>query len=142
MRIVKILFLAVVLLASSSVFAQREAEKVLAVPQGKAVIYLVRPSGYVGYFRIVNKIDSTELPNVGGKEYVTMVVEPGKHKVVCKGSTGPTDLDVDAKAGESVYVIIDVKCPFMGVFSANLEIEKEEKKIEKFIKKSDWVKKK
>jgi len=70
------------------------------VPEGKAIIYIIRVRDGNGMFRSVNKIDGIDLPTMGSRNFVYKVVDPGDHKVVCKGSTKESLMDVNAEAGK------------------------------------------
>lgn len=145
-----VLLLCLLLIMGVSVFAKDDAPKTITPPEGKAVIYIVRydpplansigPSMGVGAsiaklsLRIVNKIDSIELKTTGRNEFVYMIVDPGKHKVACKGSTEETVLEVDTEAGKTYYVHQKYKCVVVGVFWCDLELLTDAKKIEKYMK--------
>lgn len=134
-----VLLLCLLLIMGVSVFAKDDAPKTITPPEGKAVIYIVRPSGSQGYYRLVNSIDGVELKSTGGNEFVYLVVDPGKHKVVCKGSTKPSELDVEVEAGKSAYVLQQIATPPVGVavYWCNLSLLTDEKKIAKAMKNSD-----
>lgn len=133
-----ILLVSLLMLFASATFAQADP-KVITPPAGKSVIYIVRPSPTYGMFRLVNKIDDVELKTTGGTEFVYLIVDPGKHKIVCKGSTKPTELEVTTEAGQSIYVLQEVGYPpvGIGIYWCNLEVITDAKKIEKYMKKSD-----
>ncbi|HOS84492.1 MAG TPA: hypothetical protein PK199_06200 [Bacteroidales bacterium] len=135
----KIIFLlSLFVIGITSIQAQIPADKAVKIPEGKALIYISRPSAALGAFRMVNKIDEVELKTTGGRQHVYLIVDPGKHKVICKGSTKESILEVDAKAGKTYMVVQQVASPVIGVYYARLSLTEDPAKMGKYLKKSDW----
>lgn len=139
-RIVQLSTLMLVLILTA--FAGNDEPKKITVPDGKCVIYIIRPKSDFGMYRIVNKIDGIELKTTGGTEFVYSVVDPGKHEVYCKASTNEENLSLETQAGNSYFVVQEVSVPpfTMGVYNVSLKIEDNPKLIEKYLKKSDLSK--
>lgn len=133
-----IILLSFIALGITSAYAQIPADKAVAIPEGKSLIYISRPSAALGAFRMVNKIDGVELKTTGGRQHVYLIVDPGKHKVVCKGSTKESVLEVETKAGKTYMVVQQVASPVIGVYYARLSLTEDVAKMAKNLKKSDW----
>lgn len=73
------------------------------VPQGRARIVILRPEDRVVLIGTEVKIDGEPLASPIGKSLLVKDVAPGKHKVTAYAQDTKT-LEVDLKAGETVYV--------------------------------------
>lgn len=131
----KILFFSVLLFLTTSLFASSKDDeaKRISIPEGKSVIYILRPNDWSTAYFFVNKIDTTGLKTTGGHEFVYLVVDPGTHKVVCKGSTKESELELTTEAGKAYYVNQELKTPPFppGIYWSELTLLKEQKKIDK-----------
>lgn len=134
MKNLRFLFISFFLLASVGASVAQEDPKTMNVPEGKAIIYIIRVRDGNGMFRSVNKIDGIDLPTMGSRNFVYMVVDPGDHKVVCKGSTKESLMEVKAEAGKKYYVTQTVSMIVMSVYWTKLAIEKDENKAQKILK--------
>jgi hypothetical protein len=132
----KLLFLSVAffLFVNIGVSFAQDDPKTMNVPEGKAIIYIIRLRDTYGMFRSVNKIDGSELPTLGSRDFVYKVVDPGDHKVVCKGSTKESEIAVKAEAGKKYYVIQRCTVMMMGVYWTKLSMENDMVKAQKIIK--------
>ena len=132
----KIILVSLFALFATVAFCQIPAEKAVAIPEGKAIIYIIRPSMALAPYRMVNKIAGTELKTTGGNQFVYQIVEPGKNSVVCKGSTKESIIEVDAVAGKTYVVLQQVSSPLVGVYYARLSVTEDPAKFAKYFKKS------
>jgi hypothetical protein len=133
MKKLRFLVIIVLLLANVGIVVAQEEPKNMTVPEGKAVIYIIRLRDIEGMWRSINKIDDTDLPTLGSRNYVYKVVEPGDHKVICKGSTKESVLNVTVEAGKKYYVIQRVSVFTYGVYWTKLALEKDQKRADKYI---------
>jgi hypothetical protein len=131
MKNLRFLFFALFLFASVGVSVAQDDPRTMPVPEGKAVIYIIRMFDTYGMYRSVNKIDDTELPTLGSRDYVYKVVNPGENKVISKGSTKESELIVKTEAGKKYYVIQNVSVMFYSVYWAKLSLLKDEKRAQK-----------
>jgi len=134
MKNLRFQLIAFLLLASVGVLVAQEDPKTMNVPEGKAIIYIIRVRDSYGMFRSVNKIDSMDLPTMGSRNFVYKIVDPGDHKIVCKGSTKESLMDIKVEAGKKYFIIQKVATMLIGVYWAKLSIEEDEKNAEKIMK--------
>jgi hypothetical protein len=134
----KIILVSLFALFATVAFCQIPADKAVTIPEGKAIVYIVRPSSALGMFRTINKIDGTELKTLGGYEYVYKIVDPGKISVVCKGSSKESPIEVNAEAGKTYVVVQQVMSQIIGVYYCRLSITEDPAKMAKYFKKSTW----
>jgi hypothetical protein len=132
----KLMFLLVafILFANVRVSFSQDESKIMSVPEGKAIIYIIRLRDTYEMFRSVNKIDGEELSTLGSRDFVYKIVDPGDHKVVCKGSTKESEIAVKAEAGKKYYVIQRCTVMKMGVYCTKLSMENDIVKAMKIIK--------
>ena len=108
--------------------AMRDATVSFRLPRlpddGKAMIYVVRPSGLGGVIRFNVFVDDQEAASeVGytrGNQYIYFNLAPGSHKIYSKAENW-ADADVSVKAGDVVYIKQD---PSMGFIMARNTIYK------------------
>jgi hypothetical protein len=131
MKTLKFLIFALFLLGNVGIAVAQDDPRTMAVPDGKAIIYIIRTFDTYGMFRSVNKIDGTELPTLGSRDYVYKVVDPGENKVNSKGSTKESELTVKTEAGKKYYVLQQVSVMFYSVYWAKLSLIKDEKRAQK-----------
>ena len=134
MKNLRFLFIAFFLFGSAGASIAQDDPKTMNVPEGKAIIYIIRVRDGNGMFRSVNKIDGIDLPTMGSRDFVYKVVDPGDHKIACKGSTKESLMDVTAEAGKKYYVIQSVGMMVMSVYWTRLAMEKDENKAQKILK--------
>jgi hypothetical protein len=134
MKNLRFLLVAFLLLVNAGASVAQEDPKTMNVPDGKAIIYIIRVRDGNGMFRSVNKIDGIDLPTMGSRNFVYMVVDPGDHKILCKGSTKESLMDLKVEAGKKYYVIQRVSAIVMGVYWAKIALEDDEKAAQKIIK--------
>lgn len=85
---------------------------------GKAIVYVVRPSGMGGLVRFNVFLDDQEAPSEMGytrsSQYIWFNVTPGSHKVYSKAENWAETL-VDVKAGDIIFIEQE---PGMGLIMA------------------------
>jgi hypothetical protein len=132
MKYLRFLIIAFLIVANLSVVVAQDDPKTMAVPEGKSIIYLIRSRDGYGFFHLANKIDDVVLPTLFSRNFTYIIVDPGDHKVWCKGSARQSELVVKTEAGKKYYVL-QVVSSMYGAFWANLSLMNNQK-AEKFIK--------
>ena len=91
---------------------------------GKAIVYVVRPSGLGGLVRFNVFVDDQEAPSEVGytrsSQYIYFNLAPGEHKIYSKAENWAETL-VKAEAGDIIYIQQE---PSMGVIMARNNIFK------------------
>jgi hypothetical protein len=91
---------------------------------GKAMIYVVRPSGLGGLIRFNVFVDdqeaASEMGYTRGSEYIYFQVPPGERRILSKAENW-ADAQVRVSAGEVVFIKQE---PAMGVLMARNSIER------------------
>jgi hypothetical protein len=133
MKNLRFLIVAFLLVANIGVSVAQDDPKTMAVPEGKSIIYLMRQKDMYGLFHMANKIDEVVVPTLYSRNFTYLVVDPGDHKVWCKGSTKQSELVVKTEAGKKYYVL-QVVSSMYGAFWANLSLVSDPKRADKYIK--------
>lgn len=91
---------------------------------GKAIVYVVRPSGLGGLVRFNVFVDDQEAPSEVGytrsSQYIYFNLAPGEHKIYSKAENW-AELQVKAAAGDIIYIQQE---PSMGLIMARNNIFK------------------
>jgi hypothetical protein len=91
---------------------------------GKAIVYMVRPSGLGGLVRFNVFLDDQEAPSEMGhtrsSEYIWFNLTPGTHKIYSKAENWAETV-VDAKAGDIIFIEQE---PGMGFIMARNSLNK------------------
>lgn len=91
---------------------------------GKAIVYVVRPSGLGGLVRFNVFVDDQEAPSEVGytrsSQYIYFNLAPGEHKIYSKAENW-AELQVKAAAGDIIYIQQE---PSMGLIMARNSIFK------------------
>lgn len=91
---------------------------------GKAIVYVVRPSGVGGLVRFNVFVDDQEAASeVGftrGSQYIYFNLAPGAHKIYSKAENW-ADADISVKPGDIVYIKQE---PAMGIIMARNSVAK------------------
>ena len=94
--------------------------------QGKAMVYVVRPSSLGGLIRFnvfVNDQEaSSEMGYTRGSQYIYFSIPPGEHKVYSKAENW-AEILISAKAGDIIFIYQE---PNMGIIMARNNIFKVE----------------
>lgn len=94
--------------------------------QGKAIVYVVRPSSVGGLIRFNVFVDdqeaSSEMGYTRGRQYIYFSIPPGEHKIYSKAENWAETL-VSAKAGDIIFIQQDAS---MGILMARNNIFKVE----------------
>lgn len=92
--------------------------------QGKAIVYVVRPSSVGGLIRFNVFVDdqeaSSEMGYTRGSQYIYFSLPPGEHKIYSKAENWAETL-VSAKAGDIIFIQQDAS---MGIIMARNNIFK------------------
>lgn len=90
--------------------------------EGKAIIYVVRPSSLGALIRfnvfVDDKEDASEVGYTRGAQYIYFNVDPGTHHIFSKAENW-AQLDVEVKSGDVVYLQQD---PAMGILIARNDL--------------------
>lgn len=93
---------------------------------GKAMVYVVRPSGLGGLIRFNVFVDNQEAASEMGytrsSQYVYFSVQPGEHKIYSKAENW-AETSVSAKAGDIIFIQQE---PAMGIIMARNNLFKVE----------------
>lgn len=91
---------------------------------GKAIVYVVRPSGLGGLIRFNVFVDDQEAPSEMGytraSQYIYFQVAPGEHKIYSKAENW-AELQLSAKAGDIFFIQQE---PTMGILMARNSLSK------------------
>ncbi len=91
---------------------------------GKAIVYVVRPSGTGGLIRfnvfVDNQEAASEMGYTRGSQYIYFNVTPGEHKIYSKAENW-AEAQVSARAGEVIFIQQE---PSMGLVMARNNITK------------------
>jgi hypothetical protein len=91
---------------------------------GKAIVYVVRPSGLGGLIRFNVFVDDQEAPSEMGytraSQYIYFQVTPGEHKIYSKAENW-AELQLSAKAGDIFFIQQE---PTMGILMARNSLSK------------------
>ena len=91
---------------------------------GKAMVYVVRPSGPGGLIRFNVFVDdqeaASEMGYTRGSQYIYFNVAPGQHKIYSKAENW-AEAQVSAQAGEVIFIQQE---PSMGIIMARNSITK------------------
>jgi hypothetical protein len=86
--------------------------KALTPAEGKALIYILRPSGFGALIRMNLECDSVHIGSTKAENYVYAMLNPGAHTLVSKAENN-TSLEVTLEAGKTYYVKQQVKMGFV-----------------------------
>ncbi|MDJ0805443.1 MAG: DUF2846 domain-containing protein [Gammaproteobacteria bacterium] len=91
---------------------------------GKAIVYIVRPTSLGGIIRFNVFVDDkepvSEMGYTRANQYIYFNLEPGKHQILSKAENWSAT-DLTAKAGDIIFIRQEAK---MGVFLARNSIYK------------------
>lgn len=89
---------------------------------GKAMVYVVRPSGLGGLIRfnvfVDDKEPASEMGYTRGAQYIYFNLAPGEHQILSKAENW-AEVNVSAKAGDIIFINQE---PSMGVLMARNSI--------------------
>jgi hypothetical protein len=96
--------------------AATEQARGLAPPAGRALVYVVRPSGEVATIRMPVTCDDTELGSTTGKRFVYALLDPGVRLFAtgAKG-VGTSELPIVLEAGRTYYFEQELIASLVGV---------------------------
>lgn len=105
------LALYILLAATSAAAGQKDPDpKTMTVPEGKALIYIVRPETFGLAIKMVVTLNGAEIGMTKGKTYLYKVVDPGDYLIGWKVNSNPPEpLRIMAKSGEKYYIWQDIQ---------------------------------
>lgn len=117
MRTTIILFL--MLFGLTSAIAQEDAKKIVP-PDGKALVYLVRPSKVGSLVTFTTTCDDKVVGKTKGNRFVYTIMDPGSHTLATTGGEKDAQLNLTTEANKIYFVEI---VPKMGVVMARVKME-------------------
>jgi hypothetical protein len=120
----KILFIAAILIATACSTTKTvttnevNKNKTLAIPEGKAIVYFVRPSmvGTIVPFKV--SCNDSLIGSTTGKKYLFVVLEPNTYKFVSEAENDAV-LELKVESGKAYY---NEQKPKMGLVMARNEL--------------------
>jgi hypothetical protein len=85
--------------------------KALTPAEGKALIYILRPTGFGALIRMGVECDSVHIGSTKAENYVYAMLDPGTHTLMSKAENH-SSLEVTLEAGKIYYVKQQVKMGF------------------------------
>ena len=85
------------------IFSQENDPKSLSPASGKALIYIVRPSGYAMAVKFKVSFDGNEIGATKGKKFLYIMVSPGKHTIISKANNS-AQMEIDVEAGKTYFI--------------------------------------
>jgi hypothetical protein len=119
-----VIFFALLLFWSCASMPQPEEMKAQAAgyqlpklpDEGKAIVYVVRPSTDYGFailhVYIDNKEPASEIGNTKGGQYISFNITPGVHTILSKGENW-SEINVSAKAGDIIFIKQETAMPIL-----------------------------
>jgi hypothetical protein len=106
--------------STSKVATTAEPIKTLTVPQGKAVVYILRPAfmGFAINFKVF--VDGTQIGVTKGKTYIYTAVDPGKHTIMSQAEN-KEELAMVFEEGKTYFI---EQIPTMGALKARNKLVK------------------
>ena len=118
--IVKIIGIFIIGITVSSCMVQKAATEVddkaksLTAPTDKALVYIIRATGYGGAVKFKASCDDKFIGSTSGMRYIYTIQEPGKHNFVSQAEN-KDELSVVLEANKTYYIEQVVK---MGIVMA------------------------
>lgn len=94
------------------------SEKLVVIPDGKAVVYIVRSTIFGLIIPFTVKIDGEEIGTTQGGKYIYAFVVPGEHSITSQAEN-KAEIMVTAEAGNTYYIDQEVR---MGLVMARNEL--------------------
>ncbi len=90
------------------------SDKLVEIPEGKSVIYIVRPSAFGFLIPITVKIDDREIGTTMAEKYLYAIESPGEHTITAKAENN-AELVLTTEAGKTYFIQQDIR---MGLIMA------------------------
>jgi hypothetical protein len=94
----------------------------LTPPEGKALVYIVRPMGEADAVRMPVTCDGNELGTTGGRRYLYAMLDPGVHLFVSRGA-GKSELPIVLEAKRTYYLEQEISSGFSGTRNRLVRLE-------------------
>lgn len=120
-----VLLLFTTVLFSSNGFSQKAPKekdsiaKSMVPIEGKAIVFIVRPSGYGSAIDMDVHRDSSYIGTTSAKSYLYTIVEPGTHLFTSKAEN-KSKLELVAEPGKIYYIVQQIK---MGIMYARAHLK-------------------
>ena len=111
--------LLLILFAVNLSIAQEDAKK-MTPPEGKALVYFLRPSKLGTMIPFTITYDDKLAGQMRGNRFIYSVIEPGNHKIITTGGEKDAMLDLTMEANKTYFVEL---IPKMGVVLARVKME-------------------
>ena len=108
-----------ILFSLTAALAQEDAKK-MTPPDGKALVYLVRPSKIGTLLTFTTTCDDKMVGRTKGNRFVYAVMDPGNHTLATTGGEKDAQLNLTTEANKIYYVEI---IPKMGFVMARIKME-------------------
>jgi hypothetical protein len=114
--------------------------KQLVPPEGKALVYIVRPSDFGRSVKFKVTVDGEYIGATGGSRFIYAVLEPGSHLIVSKAENA-SELAIVLEAGQTYYLEQKIQMGLLKARNKLARIEDEEgrKKLESCVLSNDLV---
>ena len=107
-----------------------ERARDLAPPAGKALVYVVRPSGEADAVRMPVACDGSTLGTTGGKRFIYAMLDPGSHVFISRTEgKGKSELPIVLEAGKTYYLEQKPISGFPGTRSKLVRLEDAEGRV-------------
>jgi uncharacterized protein DUF2846 len=103
----------------TSVIAQEDAKRI-APPDGKALVYLLRPSKVGSLVTFTTTCDDKVVGKTKGNRFVYAIIDPGSHTLATTGGEKDAQLSLATEANKIYFIEI---VPKMGVIMARVKME-------------------
>jgi len=88
--------------------------KQLIAPAGKAIVYVLRPSGFGAAVRFYVYCDSKNIGSTGGNRFIYTILDAGKHKIESQAENDD-ELEMSLEPDKTYYI---EQVPKMGIMMA------------------------
>jgi len=102
-----------------------QGAKALKPPEGKALVYVVRPASLGLAVSMEVKCDDRSVGTTGGKRFVYTVVEPGEHLIRSKAENW-SEVKLSAEAGKTYFLEQKVRMGFLAARNTLVLLEEAE----------------
>ncbi|GGB18427.1 DUF2846 domain-containing protein [Puia dinghuensis] len=94
--------------------SRKEKDKIarsLTPADGKALVYILRPSGFGALIKMGVRCDSVHIGSTGAGQYVYTMLDPGTHSLMSTAEN-KSSLNIMVEAGKIYYIRQQVKMGF------------------------------
>jgi hypothetical protein len=103
----------------TNVSAPDVSAKMVPIPEGKSVIYIVRPSAFGFAIKFKVLVDDVEIGSTMGTNFIYAIVNPGEHQILSK-SENNEKMTLNTEAQKTYFI---EQIPTMGLVIARNELK-------------------